>query len=192
MYSLRNWNYISKLAQDKGPGQIQTILPLKCDCPWEPRECCTAAHAPPFMSCLHSSVQLWTDFKAQRGLPGGSVVKNLLAYAGDVEDMVWFQGQKDPLEEGLATQYSCLKIPYTEEPDRLLSIGSQKVGHDCHTCTGSREAALNWEHVSHTGIWGLAELCLSLKNPSSTSSITVNELLCSLKYFRKKNILESI
>ena len=27
-------------------------------------------------------------FKAQRGLPGGSVVKNLLAYAGDVEDMV--------------------------------------------------------------------------------------------------------
>ena len=94
MYSLRNWNYISKLAQDKGPGQIQTILPLKCDCPWEPRECCTAAHAPPFMSCLHSSVQLWTDFKAQRGLPGGSVVKNLLACAGDVEDMGLIPGSE--------------------------------------------------------------------------------------------------
>ena len=87
MYSLRNSEIIFPSLLDKGPGQTQTILPLKCDCPWEPRECCTAEHAPPLTSCLHSSVQLWTDFKAQRGLPGGSVVKNLLAYAGDVEDM---------------------------------------------------------------------------------------------------------
>ena len=41
-------------------------------------------------------------------------------------------GQEDPLEEEMATHSSILvwKIPWTEEPDRLLSIGSQRVGHD--------------------------------------------------------------
>ena len=41
-------------------------------------------------------------------------------------------GQKDPLEEGMATHSSLLawRIPWTEEPGRLQSIRSQKVRHD--------------------------------------------------------------
>ena len=41
-------------------------------------------------------------------------------------------GQKDPLKEGTATHSSILawRIPWTEEPGRLQSIGSQRVGHD--------------------------------------------------------------
>ena len=41
-------------------------------------------------------------------------------------------GQEDPLEEGMATQSSVLawRTPWTEEPGRLQSIGSQKVRHD--------------------------------------------------------------
>ena len=41
-------------------------------------------------------------------------------------------GQEDSLEEGMATLSSILawKIPWTEEPDRLKSIGSQTVRHD--------------------------------------------------------------
>ena len=41
-------------------------------------------------------------------------------------------GQVDPLEEGLATHSSILawRIPWTEEPGGLQSIGSQRVGHD--------------------------------------------------------------
>ena len=41
-------------------------------------------------------------------------------------------GQKDPLEEGMATHSSTLawRIPWTEEPGRLQSTGSQRVGHD--------------------------------------------------------------
>ena len=37
-------------------------------------------------------------------------------------------GQEDPLEEGMATHSSILawEIPWTEEPDGLQSIGSQK------------------------------------------------------------------
>ena len=41
-------------------------------------------------------------------------------------------GQEDPLEEEMATHSSTLawKIPRTEEPGMLQSMGSQRVGHD--------------------------------------------------------------
>ena len=47
---------------------------------------------------------------------------------------MWLQslGQEDPLEEALATLSGILawKIPWTEEPARLQSIGSHSVGHN--------------------------------------------------------------
>ena len=41
-------------------------------------------------------------------------------------------GREDPLEKEMATHSSTLawKIPWTEEPCRLQSIGSQRVRHD--------------------------------------------------------------
>ena len=46
----------------------------------------------------------------------------------------WVQslGQEDPMEKEMATHSSILawKIPWTEEPGRLQSMGSQRVGHD--------------------------------------------------------------
>ena len=46
----------------------------------------------------------------------------------------WVQslGQEDTLEEGMATHSSILvwRIPWTEEPGRLQSIGSHGVGHN--------------------------------------------------------------
>ena len=44
------------------------------------------------------------------------------------ETQVWSLGWEDPLEEGMAT-HSCIlawKIPWTEQPGRLQSMGSQK------------------------------------------------------------------
>ena len=48
------------------------------------------------------------------------------------EMRVWSLGQEDPLEEEMATQSSILprEIPWTEEPEELQSMGSQRVGHD--------------------------------------------------------------
>ena len=48
------------------------------------------------------------------------------------ETRVQSLGQEDPLEKEMATHSSTLawKIPWTEEPDRLPSMGSQRVGHD--------------------------------------------------------------
>ena len=41
-------------------------------------------------------------------------------------------GWEDPLEEGLATHSSVLawRIPWTEEPGRMQSVGSHRVRHD--------------------------------------------------------------
>ena len=41
-------------------------------------------------------------------------------------------GREDPLEKEMATHSSILawRIPWTEEPDGLQSMGSQRVGHN--------------------------------------------------------------
>ena len=41
-------------------------------------------------------------------------------------------GQEDPLEEGMASHSSILawQIPWTEEPGRLQTMESQRVGHN--------------------------------------------------------------
>ena len=58
-------------------------------------------------------------------LPGGSVVKNLSS-----KKEMWIRslGWEDPLEKEMATHSSILawEIPWTEEPDELQSMGSQK------------------------------------------------------------------
>ena len=42
------------------------------------------------------------------------------------------RGQEELLEEGMTTRSSILawRIPQTEEPDGLQSMGSKRVGHD--------------------------------------------------------------
>ena len=57
------------------------------------------------------------------------MVKCLLAMQ---ETWVQSLGWEDPLEQKMATHYSTLawKIPWTEEPGRLQSMGLQRVRHD--------------------------------------------------------------
>ena len=57
------------------------------------------------------------------------MIKNLPAMQ---ETWVRSPGQKDPLEEEKASHSSILaqEIPWTEEPDGLQSMGSQRVRHD--------------------------------------------------------------
>jgi len=57
------------------------------------------------------------------------MVKNMPAMQEAwVQSLDW----EDPLEKGMATHSSILAwmIPWTEEPSRLQSIGSQRTGHD--------------------------------------------------------------
>ena len=48
------------------------------------------------------------------------------------ETRVQFLGREDPLEKEMAIHSSNIawKVPWTEEPGRLQSMGSQRVGHD--------------------------------------------------------------
>ena len=58
-------------------------------------------------------------------------MKNLTTNTGDTDSI---PGQEDPLEEGMTTHSMDSPLPgefpWTEEPGRLQSIGSQRVGHD--------------------------------------------------------------
>ena len=62
----------------------------------------------------------------------GSVAKNPTANPGDAGDLGLITGQEDPLEKEMATHSSNVawRIPWTEEPGRLQSMGSQKVRHN--------------------------------------------------------------
>ena len=61
--------------------------------------------------------------------PGGSDGKVSVYNMGDPGSI---PGWEDPLEKEMATHSSTIawKIPWTEEPGRLQSMGSQRVGHD--------------------------------------------------------------
>ena len=75
-------------------------------------------------------LELWS--KARQYFPGGSVVMNRPAMQEPREMQARSLGQEGPLEEEMATHSSTLawRIPWTEEPGRLQSMGSQRVGHD--------------------------------------------------------------
>ena len=66
------------------------------------------------------------------GLPDGSVVKNwpeIQETLGiQIPSLVW----EDPLKEGMISHFSIIvwRIPWTEEPGRLYSIGSHRVRCD--------------------------------------------------------------
>ena len=60
------------------------------------------------------------------------MAQRLKRLPGIQETQVRSLGQEDPLDKEMATHSSVLawEIPWTEEPDRLQSMGSQRVGHD--------------------------------------------------------------
>ena len=63
------------------------------------------------------------------GFPGASDLKESAYNAGDLGSV---PGLEDPLEKEMVTQSSILawRIPWTEKPGRLQSMGSHRVGHD--------------------------------------------------------------
>ena len=66
---------------------------------------------------------------SQVGFPGSSVSKESVCSAGDLG---LIPESERPLEKEMANHSSILawKIPWTEEPSGLQSMGSQRVGHE--------------------------------------------------------------
>ena len=92
---------------------------------WKPRQHWAS------LCSLRMVTSPWIDksYRTRRGFPGGSVAKNLPATQ---EIRVWSLCGEDHPEKEMANSLSILtwKVPWTEEPGRLQSVGSLKIGHD--------------------------------------------------------------
>ena len=92
------------------------------------------------MSCKNtenaSYLYLYFQQLAENNYAGASqvvlVVKHPPANAGDIKDTGVISGLDDPLEEGMATHSSVFvwRLPWTEEPGRLQSMGLQRVRYN--------------------------------------------------------------
>ena len=100
-----------------------SIDPFQClvDVNYRVLICCTCT-SKVVLSVYFSFFYLLTSLVAQ-------MVKRLSTMW---ETWVQSPGREDPLEKGMAIHSSTIawRIPWTEEPDRLQSMGSQRVGHD--------------------------------------------------------------
>ena len=102
------------------------------------------------------------------------------------EAWIWSLGGEDPLENGTATHSSILawRIPWTEEPGKLQSLGSLRVGHDwatscigegtgnllqCSCLENTRDGGAWW-----TAVYGVTQSQTRLKWLSSSSKTCLN------------------
>ena len=94
-----------------------------CDCIYQ------YIHSPDTF-CEQSTI-IWKHISNLTSLVA-QMVKNLLA---GQETWVWLLSWEDPLDKGMATHSSipAWRIPWTEKPGGLQSMGSQRVRHDWAT-----------------------------------------------------------
>ena len=82
-----------------------------------------------FPEALFEQPLNWKQYIFITGFPGGSVVKNPPAL-----QEAWVQSlcQEDHLKKEVAAHSSILawRVPWTEEPGGLWSMGSHRAGHD--------------------------------------------------------------
>ena len=64
------------------------------------------------------------------------------------ETLAWSLGREDPLKKGMATHSSIFvwRIPWTEEPRGLQSMGLQRVGHNWSDNTHTHTYILGYEN----------------------------------------------
>ena len=67
------------------------------------------------------------------------------------EMWVWSLGREDPLENEMATHSGILakEIPWTKEPGRLQSMGSQRVRHDLVTKQTKNNFVSGFHYLQH-------------------------------------------
>ena len=108
-------------------------------------------------------------YPSHRASLGAQTVKNPPAMQ---ETWVRSLGWDDPLEEGMATHSSILswRIPRTEGPGRLQSMGWQRVGHDLATKHSPASIPLGWRFTVGTKLlpirWSVSKpVSLSFPHP---------------------------
>ena len=123
-FSARDTGSIPGLGRplERGMATHSSILAWRI--PWTER---LAGYSP--LRCKEPNVIVLLTLSFHLALPDGSMVKNLPPSAGDTGDMSSIPGLGRSLGKEMATHSSilALKIPWTEEPDRLQSMGFQRL-----------------------------------------------------------------
>ena len=113
------------------------------------------------------------------------MVKNLPAVQ---QTWVWSLGWEDPMEEGMATHSSVLawRIPWTEEPGGLQSMGSQRVRHDWSDLAGTQA----WTFCS---VQLLGHVCLIAApwTPACQASLSFTITRSLLKFMSTESLMLS-
>ena len=131
------WTIFSRSFFSKGRGQRNEAMTGK-RCEFKGRECPMFASWGK-LSCSDGklitqerrTMQMWNLWVLW--VPGTSLVAQMVKNLPTIEKTrVWSLGREDPLEKGMAIHSSILawRIPWTEEPGRLQSMGLQRVAHD--------------------------------------------------------------
>ena len=81
---------------------------------------------------MYGCVYMWTRIQTYTHVHRGFQAQWKRICLPMLEVQVRSLGREDPLEEEMATHSSILvwRIPWTEEPGRLQSVGSQRIRHD--------------------------------------------------------------
>ena len=120
--------------------------------------------------------------RGNRGFPGGSVLKNSYANARGTGSI---PSREDPQEKDIATHSSILawKIPQTEEPGRLQSMGLQKELDMTQQLNNNNKRKQSWRYIQ-VGFKG-TYLCDSQSLPD------MSKLLVSYPDYPKVGIISS-
>ena len=121
----------------KNPPAVQECRRLQFD-PWVEK-------IPWRREWLLTPIFLPAKLNGQRSFPGGSDGKELTCDVGDlIPSLSW----EDPVEEVMATHSSILawRIPWTEEPGGIQSMGSQRIRHDLSA--EQQQQKMEWKKVT--------------------------------------------
>ena len=135
--------------------------------------------------CIESpeSKELYKHLYLQVGLPSGASGKEPACQCRRCKRRgIRSLGWEDPLEKGVVTHSSILvwRISWTEEPGRLQSMGSQRVGHDWVTNTFTfiflRTIYIQTQHPAQH-LMGFTNSLTPIHGPSWSSSTLGKECL---------------
>ena len=129
---------------------------------------------------------LWFTLSSRHGLYHDSwVAQTVKKLPATWETWVWSLGWVDPLEKGMASHSRTLawRIPWTEEPGGLQSMGSQRVRHhwatNAHTRQSSSLLSEPWaSSANFVSFFFFGKFYLTLLNPySQTHAILVSRIV---------------
>ena len=134
----------------------------------------------PFHSLLPPSPPALNLSQHQGLFPSGSNSKIIRLQCKRLQ--IQFLGSEDPLEKGMAIHSSILawRIPWTEDPGRLQSMGLQRVRHDWERMewNGPKKNCKNPKQLPSPGlIHGFMLLCERMYTPLTHADCEKNALL---------------